>query len=169
MPLMLLLDPELGSDFFFESGSFLTGELIAAGWRAKKETRGPGPGRTSRNGAGVVDKHQLSYICECLRSTTGTMSYAADGTDKVPLLEKATREERCGLSSLPRLVWRRSLAPCVPVRYSLAVMSFLGFSNLYALRTNLSVAIVQMVNSTAVPHEGYNARVSRHGGRGYPN
>jgi len=33
----------------------------------------------------------------------------------------------------------------------MAVMGFLGFANVYAMRVNLSVAIVAMVNNTAIP------------------
>eukprot|EP00095_Tigriopus_kingsejongensis_P002481 maker-scaffold988_size73003-snap-gene-0.16 protein:Tk02481 transcript:maker-scaffold988_size73003-snap-gene-0.16-mRNA-1 annotation:"hypothetical protein TcasGA2_TC006625" len=35
-------------------------------------------------------------------------------------------------------------------RYTLVFMAFLGFSNVYAMRVNLSVAIVSMVNHTAI-------------------
>ena len=34
----------------------------------------------------------------------------------------------------------------------MALMGFLGFANVYAMRVNLSVAIVAMVNNTAIPH-----------------
>jgi len=39
---------------------------------------------------------------------------------------------------------------CVKARYVMAFMSFLGFANVYAMRVNLSVAIVAMVNNTAI-------------------
>ena len=48
-----------------------------------------------------------------------------------------------------RRVWSFDCLPCIPARYTLAFVSCLGFVNVYALRVNLSVAIVQMVNSTA--------------------
>ena len=77
-----------------------------------------------------------------------------DDEDKIPLIENASdidgEPERP--RSLPERLWRRSPAPCIPARYSLAVLSFLGFMNTFALRINLSVAIVEMVNSTAVAH-----------------
>lgn len=37
---------------------------------------------------------------------------------------------------------------CLPKRYLVAIMSFLGFVNVYALRVNLSVALVAMVSNT---------------------
>ena len=40
---------------------------------------------------------------------------------------------------------------CVKARYVMAFMAFLGFANVYAMRVNLSVAIVAMVNNTAIP------------------
>lgn len=40
---------------------------------------------------------------------------------------------------------------CVKARYVMAFMGFLGFANVYAMRVNLSVAIVAMVNNTAIP------------------
>jgi hypothetical protein len=39
----------------------------------------------------------------------------------------------------------------VKARYVMAFMGFLGFANVYAMRVNLSVAIVAMVNNTAIP------------------
>ncbi|XP_042865549.1 putative inorganic phosphate cotransporter [Penaeus japonicus] len=41
---------------------------------------------------------------------------------------------------------------CFGARHVLALMGFLGFANVYAMRVNLSVAIVAMVNNTAIPH-----------------
>ena len=72
--------------------------------------------------------------------------------DKIPLIENASDGEPERPRSLPERLWRRSPAPCIPARYSLAVLSFLGLMNVYALRINLSVAIVETVNSTAVAH-----------------
>ncbi|KAK3885844.1 hypothetical protein Pcinc_009971 [Petrolisthes cinctipes] len=40
----------------------------------------------------------------------------------------------------------------IGTRHVLAFMGFLGFANVYAMRVNLSVAIVAMVNNTAIPH-----------------
>lgn len=36
-------------------------------------------------------------------------------------------------------------------RHILGLMGFLGFANVYAMRVNLSVAVVAMVNHTAIP------------------
>ncbi|XP_065191709.1 sialin-like [Sycon ciliatum] len=44
-----------------------------------------------------------------------------------------------------------SCMPYMPARYMLAILSFLGFANVYALRVNLSVAIVAMVQSPDAP------------------
>ena len=41
------------------------------------------------------------------------------------------------------------ICPCIPARYALALVSCLGFINVYILRVNLSVAVVQMDASTA--------------------
>lgn len=37
---------------------------------------------------------------------------------------------------------------CLKARHILGIMGFLGFANVYAMRVNLSVAIVAMVNTT---------------------
>ena len=46
------------------------------------------------------------------------------------------------------------------MRYVLCLLAFLGFFNLYALRVNLSVAMVAMVNHSAVEHGESNNSVS---------
>ena len=51
-------------------------------------------------------------------------------------------------------VWRRDYCPQIPARYVLAFMSFLGFCNVYALRVNLSVAIVEMDSDTVTVQHG---------------
>ena len=63
--------------------------------------------------------------------------------EKQPLLEPV--KDDVVLSSARR--W--DFAPCIPARYVLAVMSCLGFANVYFLRINLSVALVQMDRNTA--------------------
>lgn len=40
---------------------------------------------------------------------------------------------------------------CVKARYTLGFLGFLGFALVYAMRVNLSVAIVSMVNNTEIP------------------
>ena len=66
--------------------------------------------------------------------------------EKQPLLAKEVpRESPRGIRGL----WRHDFFPCIPARYVLAIMSFFGFVNVYALRVNLSMAIVPMVNNSA--------------------
>ncbi|KAF7278773.1 major facilitator superfamily transporter 10 [Rhynchophorus ferrugineus] len=45
---------------------------------------------------------------------------------------------------------------CIKSRYVLGILGFLGFANVYAMRVNLSLAIVAMVNQTAIPHPPVN-------------
>lgn len=69
----------------------------------------------------------------------------------MPLLSRDEQEEGTGESLLSRN--RRSFKGFVrgiQARYVLAFMGFLGFLNVYALRVNLSVALVAMVNHTAI-------------------
>lgn len=40
---------------------------------------------------------------------------------------------------------------CLKARHILGILGFLGFANVYAMRVNLSVAIVAMVNGTVAP------------------
>ena len=62
--------------------------------------------------------------------------------EKQPLLEPIKDD-------VTRCTRRWDFAPCIPARYVLAVMSSLGFANVYFLRINLSVALVQMDRNTA--------------------
>ncbi len=48
-----------------------------------------------------------------------------------------------------RHFWHYDVLPCLPARYVVVVITFWGFVNVYALRTNLSMAIVAMVNNSA--------------------
>ena len=68
-------------------------------------------------------------------------------------------DRRRGSESTFQRLRRVDVFPWMPARYALAVLSFLGFFNVYALRVNLSVAIVQMDNRTA-EHYHHAARVS---------
>ncbi|XP_069343857.1 sialin isoform X6 [Eulemur rufifrons] len=56
-----------------------------------------------------------------------------EGTDSTPLLRGAPRAEAAPV--------------CCSARYNLAILAFLGFFVVYALRVNLSVALVDMVDS----------------------
>ncbi|XP_017908354.1 PREDICTED: sialin isoform X2 [Capra hircus] len=56
-----------------------------------------------------------------------------EGSDRTPLLQRAPRAETAPV--------------CCSARYNLAFLSFFGFFVLYSLRVNLSVALVDMVDS----------------------
>ena len=47
--------------------------------------------------------------------------------------------------------WYKDCLPCIKARYVLSFMLFLGLCNVYALRVNLSVAIVPMTSKNP-PH-----------------
>lgn len=69
--------------------------------------------------------------------------------DKMEDKELSEDLEQEGQKKFWRAAWGFDCLPCIPARYTLAMVSCLGFINVYALRVNLSVAIVQMDNSTA--------------------
>ncbi len=73
--------------------------------------------------------------------------------------ERFTASPEPDLPPLFLRLWRRDYCPDLPARYVLAIMSFLGFCNVYALRVNLSMAIVEMDNETVTVRHG--AEVSR--------
>jgi hypothetical protein len=52
-----------------------------------------------------------------------------------------------------RNILAHKMLDCIPARYVVAFLSFLGFIVNYALRININIAIVAMVNSSAIPHE----------------
>nr|AKN21526.1 slc17a-3 [Schmidtea mediterranea] len=57
-------------------------------------------------------------------------------------------------SESPKEKWYNRF--CIPTRYVIAVWGFLGFAVVYALRVNLSVAILAMVNNSAIKDLGLN-------------
>ena len=52
--------------------------------------------------------------------------------------------------------------PCWGARHTFVFLAFLGFANVYAMRVNLSVAIVAMVNHTAVDHLHNSSNLSEY-------
>ena len=58
---------------------------------------------------------------------------------------------------LVQRLWRHDCCPCLATRYVLAAMGFWGFLNVFLLRANLSMAIVQMVNDSSGESE-YKAK-----------
>jgi len=90
-------------------------------------------------------------IAQYARIPAASYDDIEDGTESI-MEEIGPRQER-RRSSLYRLR-RIDACPWIPARYVLAILTFLGFFNVYALRVNLSVAIVEMDNSTATLHHG---------------
>ena len=76
-------------------------------------------------------------------SESGTAGYEPEGGWQVYHAETlSTNSSNAELVDCPKPKSRWG------ARFTFAVMAFLGFANVYAMRVNLSVAIVAMVNST---------------------
>ena len=72
--------------------------------------------------------------------------------EKRPLLSSDRSNDSDGrrirkVGPLARL-WRHDFCPFIPARYTLVLVGFLGFFILYALRVNLFIAIVAMVDDS---------------------
>ena len=70
----------------------------------------------------------------------------------ISLLDSMEHKKKHMYSNIVTRIWHTDWCPWIPARYVLAVMSFLGFVNVYALRVNLSMALVVMVNNTEDAH-----------------
>ncbi|XP_053566413.1 sialin [Bombina bombina] len=66
-----------------------------------------------------------------------------DSEGRSPLLGE--EQTQCNIQQYPST----KVPKCCSARYNLALMAFLGFFMVYALRVNLSVALVEMVNTTS--------------------
>ena len=83
-------------------------------------------------------------------------------TEKDYLLNSSQKDkEKETRSSWLTKLWRTNCCPWIKCRVVVTIMAFLGFCNVYALRVNLSLAIVIMVNDTgdqtvSQPHKVYN-------------
>ena len=91
---------------------------------------------------------------ECKLSTNcrdGLLIIMMEDEDRGRLLDNASEVESD--EGDPLLASSPSNPPkgCL-TRHVFALLSFMGFANVYAMRVNLSVAIVAMVNNTAIAH-----------------
>lgn len=64
-------------------------------------------------------------------------------------ISASPEKEELGHWEAAKMLWHQDCCPCLPARYILAVMSFFGFVIVYALRVNLSMAIVAMVSNSS--------------------
>ena len=87
-----------------------------------------------------------------------SISYSENGTRSY--LERAPSIEEC-LETNDDFRFQSRTCKCLPKRYVLALLSFLGFFNVYCLRVDLSVALVAMTtNYTRVRSDGTEYMVS---------
>lgn len=96
-------------------------------------------------GVGPIYHNHVTKLISCVRE----MGEADSDTKN--LLNGLQKKRKS--SWIPRC-WYIDCFPCIKARYVLSVMTFLGFCNVYALRVNLSVAIVQMT----AKHPHHNQR-----------
>ena len=97
-------------------------------------------------GVGLTYPNLVTKLISCVRE----MGEADSDTKN--LLNGLQKKRKS--SWIPRC-WYIDCFPCIKARYVLSVMTFLGFCNVYALRVNLSVAIVQMT----AKHPHHNQRL----------
>ena len=93
----------------------------------------------------------------CARARIPYLAAEMSFTEKDHLLNSSIRDKdkENRLSWLTKL-WRTNCCPWIKCRVVITIMCFLGFCNVYALRVNLSLAIVVMVNGTEAvsqPHK----------------
>ena len=75
------------------------------------------------------------------------------GSEDEELLSKSRQRRK--LAWAPPC-WYINCLPCIKARYVIAVMLSLGYGIVYALRVNLSVAIVQMTAKHPRHHQRYS-------------
>ncbi len=86
----------------------------------------------------LMSEYQTESVCvSSPLIATSTDDYGADGDYKVA--GRCGNDNRCG---------NRDYCPWIKCRVVVTVMVFLGLVNVYALRVNLSMAVVVMANNT---------------------
>ena len=109
------------------------------------------------NSSSVQDRDDMRETdqtpSELLDVTPSEKSDKAVGTsDNVPLLDDTEKDKESNKFIDPRaargaIVIDDEVQPIIPKRYVLLFLLFLGFAVIYALRVNINVAIVAMVNN----------------------
>lgn len=107
--------------------------------------------------AAVQQRHNPHHRLAAAAATTGSEDSDLDGTgDNRPLLIDSSKEHG-GIHDYEQPHQSQQQLPpqrdgrWPKARHILGLMGFLGFANVYAMRVNLSVAMVAMVNNTAIP------------------
>ena len=101
--------------------------------------------------------HTSGALRVCLLFMTMSSFRKENLTERDHLLNSSIsdKDKETRLSWLTKL-WRTNCCPWIKCRVVITIMCFLGFCNVYALRVNLSLAIVVMVNDTEAvsqPHK----------------
>ncbi len=76
--------------------------------------------------------------------------------------ERNNEKDRLLYKKQSNSFWQLKCLQCIPTRYTIVLVTFLGFVNVYALRVNLSMAIVAMVNNSAVNNPGNSSSHKSH-------
>ncbi len=116
--------------FFINVSPYTVCQSIFIGWR------------THATRAVLVDKLYKQHFYVCCPYFSLLMSLNED----VPLLISSSKNEENRERRFSPL--STDLTPWLKCRVVIAAMAFLGFCNVYALRVNLSLAIVVMANNT---------------------